>query len=124
MSEGREGQWWGGITEEWFNNGPFDTREEIIAEMRGVYPENKPFFIGVQGEYVPFTRDYVEEMLELEALDVDDDCGPSASDNWPPQIGKAERDEANAKIKAILVELCGDCSVFPIENSEKIELTV
>jgi hypothetical protein len=124
MSEGREGQWWGGITEEWFNNGPFDTREEIIAEMRGVYPESKPFYIGVQGTYTPFTRDYVEEMLELEALDVDDECGPSASDNWPPRIGKEERDEANAKIKSILADLCGDCSVFPIENSEKIEPTV
>lgn len=121
MSQGKEGQWWGGISDEWFNNGPFDTREEIIAEMRGVYPENKAFYIGVQGKYEPFSRDFVEELLEMEACDVDDACGPSASDNWPPQIRKADRDEANAKIKAILVELCGECSVFPIENSEKID---
>jgi hypothetical protein len=121
MSEGKEGQWWGGINEEWFNNGPFDTRDEIIAEMRGQYPDREtPFYIGQQGSYDPFSRDFVEELLELEAWDVNDNCGPDASDNWPPQIGKSEREEANAKIKAILTELCGECSVFPIKCSEKI----
>jgi len=122
MSESGKGKWWAGSTEERFNHGPFDTREEAISEMRQEYEgdDDKPFFIGVQGDYTPFSRDFVEELLELEACDISDECGPGSSDDWPPQIDKPERDEANAKIRAILVELCGECSVFPISGSEEI----
>lgn len=117
-----KGEWWGGINEEWFNCGPFESREQAVDELRGTYGDHG-FWVGVQGEYHPFSRDFVEELLELEACDVDDECGPSASDNWPPRIDRKSEEykEANRKIRAILVELCGDCEVFPIENSEHIE---
>jgi hypothetical protein len=117
------GEWWGGISEEWFNVGPFESREAIIAEMRGVYCEDKsrPFWIGQQESYEPFTRNWVEECFELEAGDVSDSCGPGASDDWPPRIPAEQCKEANAKIAAILKELAGECSVFPIGDIEKIE---
>ena len=120
------GEWWGGTNEEWFNVGPFESREAIIAEMRGVYclDSDRPFWIGQQEAYEPFTRDWVEECFELEAnyvFLVLDFCGPDASDDWPPRIPQDQRKEANAKITAILKELAGECSVFPIKNSERIE---
>jgi len=122
MSDEAKNVYYGGVNEEWFNSGPFDSREEAIAEMRETYGD-RGFWIGIRGDYKPFTRDFVDELLELEACDVSDECGPGASDDWPPRIDKAARDEANAKIAAILNELCGECSVFPITHSEHISAT-
>ena len=117
------GEWWGGTNEEWFNVGPFESREAIIAEMRGVYclDSDRPFWIGQQGSYEPFTRDWVEECFELEAGDVSDSCGPDVGNDWPPRLSQDQRKEANDKITAILKELAGECSVFLIKGSERIE---
>jgi hypothetical protein len=117
-----ENSWWAGIKQEWFNQGPFGSREEAIREGTTIWG-GESFWIGRQVEYEPFSRDWVEQCLELEACDVNDECGPGASDNWPPRIGKEAGAEANAKIAAILKELCGDCPVSPIENSEEITPT-
>jgi hypothetical protein len=112
--------WWAGNNEEWFDQGPFDSREQAITLGRSDWGDGH-FFIGKQGSYTPFSRDFIEELLKLEACDVDDECGSDASDNWPPHINHAARAEANKKIAAILMELCGECSVFTIEGSERIE---
>ena len=116
-------QWCAGSNEEWFNAGPFDTREQAIAEALTMWPDRDHVFIGVQKEYRPFSRDYVEEMLELEACDVSDECGADAADNWPPfEVRRTEAaTEANRKIAAILAELCGECTVWGVEDVERIE---
>ena len=88
--------------------------------MREMYPD-QPFYVGQAGTYAPFGRDFVNEMLEEEALDVADACGYDAADNWPPVIDHERAKEANAKIAAILKELCGECAVFPIESAERVE---
>ena len=118
-------QWYAGSNEEWFNMGPFESRDEAISEGRNCWPD-RHFFIGQAGEYHPFSRDYVEEMLELEACAVSDECGSDAADNWPPRFSRKDADctAANEKIVEILKELCGDCTVFPIEGSERIEMAV
>lgn len=116
-------RWYAGSSEEWFGSGPFDSREEAISEGRSLWPDRAFFFVGRAGEYKPFTRDYVEELLELEACDVADECGLDASDNWPPPLdsrSEAYR-EANVKIVAILRGLSGECTVSPIVGSERIE---
>jgi hypothetical protein len=115
-------EWWAGSNDEWLSQGPFKSRDEALSEGRNIWPDSH-FFIGRSGTYTPFRRDFVEELLELEACDVNDACGPEASDNWPPATGitKEQREEANKKIAAILTEICGECTVFPILGCERIE---
>ena len=108
---------------EFYDNGPFDTEEEAIAEGRSMWP-GEFFCVGKSGKYVPWTRDYVEELTELEACDVNDECGPDASDDWPPRL-EAHSEEykaANRQIAEIMAKLCGECSVFPISESREIEM--
>ena len=112
--------------EEWFSEGPFDSREDAIVEGRNQYP-GEHFYVAERVYYQPFSRDYVEEIRELEQDDVYDECGSGAADNWPPTISGSKRDaiiSANEKIRAIMLDLFGNPTVFTVENCERIEAEV
>jgi len=105
---------------EYYSTGPFDTRQEAIDKGNMLWP-GRQFNVGKAGVYEPFAFDLVEELIELEACLVHDECG-SGVDEWPPQFNRryAEVAAANVKIKAILMELCGPCRTFPITDVESV----
>lgn len=110
--------------EEYFQEGPFDTREEAIAEGRAQF-EGDAFVIGERVDYEPFQRDWLDEVLELETNDVCDECGSDAADNWPSRSPRDhEYEKANEEIRAILLRVYGAPSVFKIENTEVIPAEV
>ena len=108
--------------EEYFSGSSFDTEEEAVSAGKSQWPGEK-FFVGERSEYKPWNRDFIDDILDNEAGDVHDECGGDAADDWPPQLDSAspEYKDANNQIAAIMKKLCGECSVFKIENCTTIE---
>jgi hypothetical protein len=112
--------WYISRTEEWFSEGPLDSREEAIREGVAQF-DGEPFWIGKREDYAPFQRDWLDEALELETNDVYDECGSDASDQWPSRVSHdGEYHQANEEIRAILLRIYGKPSVFKVEDAEQI----
>jgi hypothetical protein len=114
-------EWYITQNEEWFNDGPYDTKEDAILEGTASY-SGEPFFVGKRRDInVLWTgEDIVDTLYERLQDQVYEECGSDAADNWPERKSKEATKEAGEKIRAIIIELYGKPTVFAIADSEQI----
>lgn len=103
MTKINEPTWWAGSNDEWFTEGPFDTREEALAEGRAYAEDHEleGFFIAeARTQEIRFSakRLIEDQYMELEdAFDFD-------NGNEPDRLKGAE--EADAELQALLDAWC------------------
>lgn len=114
-------QWYITQNEEWFNDGPYDTRGAAILEGTASY-SGEPFFIGVRRDIDVLWsgEDIIETLYDRLTDQVYEECGSDAADHWPERKSKEATREAGEKIRAIVLELFGNPTVFAIADSEQI----
>lgn len=114
-------EWYITQNEEWFNDGPYGTKEDAILEGTSSY-SGEPFFVGRRRDINVLWsgESLMDSLYEQLCNQVCEECGPDAADNWPERRSKEATREAGEKIRTIILEFYGKPTVFAIAGSEQI----
>lgn len=97
--KGRTGKWWAGSNDEFFTEGPLDSRDDAIAEGRGQFGEDG-FYI-CEAEQQPFSLD-AQRLLDSQYFEQDDLFDYDHSE--PGR--KGDHAAADAELQALLNAWC------------------
>lgn len=117
MSSDYDGKWWVSQNEEWFTNGPCNTRDDAISEGRAMFPD-EPFYVGESTHLLNLRKPCIESMLER----LENDLWDCTAFDDGPLIDLSKENEQ--KLQEMVCQFLRDNAAiknFSIQNPERIE---